>query len=125
MTRRPEAVDLGALAACLIQSADEVRYSHPRRALDRAAAARAFVASMEAEELPSGGHGLWLALQSDAWAVYGSAARSVGDLESAESALLVSLAFLDASPGAKPLQATAEGLSRRARLAQRAGYVRM
>ncbi|MEO1082818.1 MAG: hypothetical protein AAFY88_01110 [Acidobacteriota bacterium] len=118
-------MDLGTLAARLIKSADEARYSHPRRALDRAAAARAFVASVEADELPPDGRGLWLDLQSDAWAVYGSAARSVGDLESAESALLVSLAFLDASSGAHPPQATAEGLGRRARLAQRAGYVRM
>ncbi|MEM8994617.1 MAG: hypothetical protein AAGF23_07470 [Acidobacteriota bacterium] len=83
------------------------------------------MATVEADELAPGGHDLWLALQSDAWAVYGSAARSVGDLESAESALLVSLAFLDASPSSRPPGATAEGLVRRARLAQRAGYVRM
>ncbi|MEM1181910.1 MAG: tetratricopeptide repeat protein [Acidobacteriota bacterium] len=117
--------DVGALAASLIEAADAARYRNPLRALDRAASARAFAASLDVDEVAASSRGGWLALQSDAWAVYGSAARSAGDLETAESALLVGLAFLDATPEHGRGRGGDRRRVRRARLAQRAGYVRM
>lgn len=117
-------VDPAALAAKLIDAADEARYHHPLRALERALAARDFAASLGVDELaarPLGGEagarGLWLGLQSDAWAVLASAHRGAGEIDTAERVLLVALTFLDVLPRADN--------ARRARLAQRASYIRL
>ena len=110
----------GTLATSLIEAADDARYRHPRRALERAFAARDFAASLQVTELEASDASprwRWLALQSDAWAVLASAHRGVGELDRAEASLLVALTFLDVVP--------AKGGHRRARWAQRASYVRL
>ncbi|MEM6794103.1 MAG: hypothetical protein AAF725_08970 [Acidobacteriota bacterium] len=109
-------MDEVALARRLIQAADEARDQHPARALQRALCARDFAASLDVGESEALDHETWSDLQSDAWAALGSAHRSTADLQAAESCLQVALTFLEARAEADP--------RRRARLAQRAAYVR-
>lgn len=100
----------------LLEKAEELRFEDPREALRVAERARDRVASLDREEV---GVGNWLALQADAWAVFGSALRSVSDLGDSEGALNVALAFLN-SP---ELRDHSNPLAF-AHLAQRAAYLR-
>lgn len=100
----------------LLERVEELRFEDPREALRVAERARDRVASLDREEI---GVDDWLALQADAWAVFGSALRSVYDFSDSEGALNVALAFLS-SP---ELKEHASPLAF-AQLAQRAAYLR-
>lgn len=100
----------------LLKQADDLRFHNPREAVTMAESARTRAAALDRTAI---GEDQWLALQSEVWAVLGSALRSISVLDEAEGALNVALAFLDAcQPRAHP------DLLEHARLAQRAAYVR-
>ncbi len=100
----------------LLDEADELRHESPALAVRLAETTRDLVASLSREAV---GAPRWLTLQADAWAVWGSALRSVAELRQAEAALNVALAFLDAPELAEELSPLAHP-----RLAQRAANLR-
>ena len=100
----------------LLEKAEELRLEDPREALRVAESARDQVAALDREEI---GVSNWFALQADAWAVFGSALRSVSDLGDSEGALNVAIAFLTAPE----LKGHGDPLAH-AHLAQRAAYLR-
>lgn len=100
----------------LLERAEELRFEDPREALRVAERARDRVAALDREEV---GVSNWFALQADAWAVFGSALRSVSDLGDSEGALNVALAFLNAPEIRDQANPLAFG-----HLAQRAAYLR-
>lgn len=100
----------------LLERAEDLRLEDPREALRVAESARDQVAALDREEV---GVTDWFALQADAWAVFGSALRSVSDLGDSEGALNVAIAFLTAPE----LSGHGDPLAF-AHLAQRAAYLR-
>lgn len=103
------------LESCLrfMTQADELRRSHPKRALELALDARDVAAVIDRKAI---GKIRWRSLQADAWAILGSAYRAVGDLRRAENAFNVAFAFLAEKPLFDPLALS--------RLSQRAAYLR-
>lgn len=96
-----------------IRNADELRYTHPRRALN--AARKALERTSRLDDSICGSNE-WQLLQADAWAVLGSALRAAAELCDAESAFNVAMNFLKAGR-ANP--------ERRAELAQRIAVLRL
>lgn len=103
------------LESCLrfLAQADELRRTHPKRALDLALDARDVAAVIDRKAV---GPIRWRCLQADAWAILGSAYRAVGDLRRAENAFNVAFSFLAEKPLFDPLALS--------RLSQRAAYLR-
>lgn len=99
----------------LLEEVDELRHHDPARAIKMATQVRDLVASLDRRAL---GH-RWFALQAQAWAVLASAYRTVADLRRSEEAFNVALAFLEA----EELKHHQDPIAR-ARLAQRAAYLR-
>lgn len=100
----------------LLEAADDLRFENPREAVRVAEWARDSAAALDRRTV---GKTEWLALQAEAWAVCGSALRSISELGEAEGAINVALAFLEA-----PELEAERRLDARARLAQRAAYLR-
>ena len=103
------------LESCLLflTQADELRRTHPRRALELAKDARDVAAVIDQKSI---GKIRWRSLQADAWAILGSAYRATGDLRRAENAFNVAFSFLAEKPLYDPLSLS--------RLCQRAAYLR-
>lgn len=99
----------------LIHAADELKLSNPGKAVDQARLACEAAGAVE----PAPSRDDWYQLQSEAWAVLGSAFRTVGDLPRSENALGIAIAFLDQLPNDAVLP------EHWARLTQRACYLRL
>lgn len=99
----------------LLREAEQLRETSPQRSLRMVVEIRQAAASLDRFEV---GEQDWLALQAEVWTVLAGAYRSLADLEQAEAALNVALAFLDS---AWPRSSSSPA---HARLACRAAYLR-